>query len=54
MIIETQQIFIDTSPSHGSSQLTLMGPVIIHILKAKVLIMHITDHMHAYVQNIYA
>jgi hypothetical protein len=25
---------------------------IIHILKAKVLFMHITDHMHVYVQNI--
>jgi hypothetical protein len=37
MIIETEQIFIDTSPSHGT-QLTLMGPVIVHILKAKVLL----------------
>jgi hypothetical protein len=37
MVIETKQIFIDTSPSHGT-QLTLMGPVIVHILKAKVLL----------------
>jgi hypothetical protein len=37
MVIETEQIFIDTSPSHGT-QLTLMGPVIVHILKAKVLL----------------
>jgi hypothetical protein len=29
MIIETKQIFIDTWPSHGT-QLTLMGPLIIH------------------------
>jgi hypothetical protein len=37
MIIETKQIFIDTSPSHGT-QLTLMGPVIVRVLKAKVLL----------------
>jgi hypothetical protein len=37
MVIETEQIFIDTSPSHGT-QLILMGPVIVHILKAKVLL----------------
>ncbi len=52
MIIETEQIFIDTSPSHGT-QLNLMGPVIVHYIKSEGPFMHFTDHMHVYVQNIY-
>jgi hypothetical protein len=51
MIIETEQIFIDTS--HGT-QLNPMGPVIVHYIKSKGPFMHFTDHIHVYVQNIYA